>query len=342
MQDTIYRCDPHSFHGRVEMRPLESECLRDNALGDPHVREVPVYLPPGAEAGDQRYPVIYLLAGLTGRGQSMLETHPWKRGVVSRMDSAMAAGEVPPAILVMPDCFTKLGGSQYVNSSAVGLYEDHVVEELVPFVDQHYPTLSGRRAVCGKSSGGFGALHLGMRHPDLFPIVASISGDCCFEYTFGGEFLACLRGLTKFEGDPARFLESFYEEPNLSGDGHSILNVLAMAACYSPNPESPLGFDLPIDLHTGERIDEIWQRWLAFDPVVACESHADALRSLEWLYVECGIKDEFHLQWGARVLARKLEALKISFDHAEHDGGHFGIDSRYVELIPKLAERLMR
>ena len=321
------------------MRPLTSEALRENAAGDPHIREVPVYLPP--EIGtSELLPVIFVLAGLTGRGQSMLETHPWRKGVVKRYDEALVRGEVPRAILVMPDCFTVYGGSQYVNSSAVGNYEDHVVQELLPFVDEHYPTVVGRRALVGKSSGGFGALHLGMRYPKLFPVIASVSGDCCFEYTFGSEFLACLRGLTEFDGDPALFLEAFKAKPKLKGDGHSMLNVMAMAACYSPNPDAPLGFDLPVDLHTGQRVESVWKRWLEFDPVFACANHADALRSLEWLYLEAGTKDEFNLQFGLRVLTRELARLNIPFDHAEHGGGHFGLDDRYLELLPRIAERL--
>ncbi len=323
------------------MRPITSEALRGNGAGDPFVREVPVYVPPDLGASET-LPTIFILAGLTGRGQSMLETHPWRKGVVKRYDEGIVRGELPRALLVMPDCFTVYGGSQYVNSSAVGLYEDHVIQELVPFIDEHYPTLAGRRALVGKSSGGFGALHLGMRYPELFPVVASVSGDCCFEYTFSGEFLHCLRGLTAHEGDPAKFLEAFKAKPKLDGDGHAMLNVMAMAACYSPNPDAPLGFDLPFDLHTGQRIDSVWQRWLAFDPVVSCAEHADALRSLEWLYLECGLKDEFNLQFGLRVLADKLKGLDVPFEHVEHPGGHFGLDDRYLELLPRLADKLTR
>ena len=339
MSATRFVRDPYSFAGRVEMQPLESDILRGNAAGDPYVREVPVYLPPELEPGES-LPVIYLLAGLTGRGHSLLETHPWRKGVVKRYDEALVCDELPRAILVMPDCFTKYGGSQYVNSSATGAYEDHLVSELVPFVDKHYPTRPGRRALMGKSSGGFGAMHLGMHHPDLFPVIASVSGDCCFEYTFGSEILACLRGLVSFENDPSRFLAAFREKPKLDGDGHSILNVLAMSACYSPDPDSTLGFELPFDLHTGQRIDSVWQRWLAFDPVLACEQHVGALRSLDWLYLEAGQKDEFHLQFGLRVLVEKLKQLEVSHEHFEHDGGHFGLDDRYLELLPQLVQKL--
>jgi len=332
--------DPLAFHGRVETRTIESELLRGNLAGDPSAREVPVYLPPGWDAAGARFPVLFVLSGFTGRGQKYLDTHPWKRGVVHRYDEAVAKGEAPPAILVVPDCFTKLGGSQYVDSAYLGPYESHVVRELVPWVDERYPTLPGRRGVVGKSSGGFGALHLAMRHPELFPVCASISGDCHFAVSYASSFLPALRGLVPHQLDPARFLAKFLAEPKLSGDDHAVIEVLAMSACYSPNPASPLGFDLPFDLATGERIPAVFERWLAFDPLVACERHAEALRGLELLHLECGMRDEFHLQWGLRVLSKKLNALGIPHDHEEHEAGHMDIDHRYRLLFPKLIRRL--
>ena len=330
--------DPDTFQGRVEVHPFQSRVLENNALGDPALRETPIYLPP--QAGSESLPVIYMLVGFTGRPHSLLETHPWKSGVILTLDRAMATGEMPPAIVVMPNAFTRYGGSQYVNSSAVGAYEDHVVQELVPWVDATFPAREGRRGIIGKSSGGFGALHLGMRHADLFGAVASISGDCHFEYSYATDFLPALRGLIPFDGDPARFLAAFEENHELGGDGHATLNLLAMSACYSPNPDSPLGFDLPIDPHTGARVSEVWERWLAFDPVCACEQHAEALRSLNLLHLEAGTTDEFHLQFGLRVLAQRLTSLNIEHCHEEFDGGHFGINERYVQLMPRLIDAI--
>ena len=333
--------DPLAFRGRVEMRAFESELLRGNRVGDPNVRAVPVYLPPGSEKG-ARYPVVFLLTGFTGNGHDFLETHPWRRGVVAEFDAAVGRNEAPPAILVMPDCFTRFGGSQYVNSGLLGPYEDHVVRELAPWIDANYPTLAGRRAVVGKSSGGFGALHLAMRHPGVFPVAASISGDCHFEYCYGPDTLACARGLIPFGGDPAKFLAEFEAKPSLDGDNHVVLNILAMSACYSPNVAAPLGFDLPMDPRTGERIDAVWRRWLEFDPVLACERYAGNLKKLELLHVECGVRDEYHLQLSARVLVARLRELGISMTHEEHPGSHRGISHRYGAILPKVIATLAR
>jgi enterochelin esterase family protein len=334
---------PHSLsglHGRVELFPIESELLRGNPARDPHVRELPVYLPRAASA--EAVPVIFVLAGYTGRGQNHLDTHPWRPGIVERFDREIEQGRASPAILALPDCFTRLGGSQYVNSAYLGPYEDHLVEELVPFIDRTLKPRAGRRAVAGKSSGGFGALHLAMRHPEIFPLAGSISGDVHFEYCYGPDLLRCLRAITERGGDPVAVLREFERTRDLSGDGHAVVMSFAMAACYSPDPKSPLGFELPFDLHTGERIERIWRRWLEFDPLHAVDRHVESLRRLELLHLECGRRDEFHLLWGLRQLCRKLRQLGIEFECEEHDGGHRGLDDRQVALLCKLAGALVR
>ena len=334
--------DPLAYQGRVELHAIDSKILANNPLGDPHLRQLPIYLPPGHEAPNTQLPCIYLLPGFTGSPNKYLSTHPWKLGIVARFDRAIANGTAQPAILVMPDCFTRIGGSQYVNSSAVGRYEDYIVEEILPFVDATFPVLPGRRGVVGTSSGGFGALHFAMHHSNLFSAAASVSGDCCFEYTFKIEMLSALRGLVAHNFDPAQFLKDFEVTHELSGDGHAILNILAMSACYSPNPESALGFDLPMDLRTGELLPEVWERWLNFDPLRAAEHHIAALQSLDLLHLEAGLADQFNLQWGLRRLVDKLTSLSIPHEHEEHAGSHFGLDPRYDALLPKLAETLIK
>ena len=114
-----------------------------------------------------------------------------------------------------------------------------------------------------------------------------------------------------------------------------------MSACYSPNPESELGFDLPVDLHSGERIASVWSRWLGFDPVVIADVYGDGLRKLRWLHLSAGTRDEFHLQFSCRILARRLRALDIPVLHEEFDGGHFGLDERYLDVVPRMVEALI-
>jgi enterochelin esterase family protein len=283
---------------------------------------------------------VFLLIGFTGNGQEFLEAHPWRRGVVLEYDAALARGAVPPAILALPDAFTKYGGSQYVDSAFNGPYARYVAEELVAFADRSAPTLPGRRGVVGKSSGGVGALHLAMRHPGVFQAAASISGDAGFEGCHAPAFWECARALVPYGGDARRFLDEFLAKPDLSGDRFGALNTIAMSACYSPNLASPIGCDLPLDTRTGERLEAVWRRWLEFDPLVACERHVDALRALLFLHVECGARDEYNIQFGTRRLSEKLRALGIPHTAEEHDGSHRGIQHRYLEVLPRLVRAL--
>ena len=121
-----------SISSQIIFETITSDALRANPLGDPYQRRVPVYLPPGYNQNKAHYPVVYLLSGFTGRGAMMLNDSPFNETIQERMDRLIAAGQVQPMILVLPDCITRYGGSQYLNSSATGRYEDHLIDELVP------------------------------------------------------------------------------------------------------------------------------------------------------------------------------------------------------------------
>ncbi len=327
--------------GTVTIESITSDALRGNPLGDPYVRRVPVYLPPGYETGRARYPVVFVLTGFTGRGMMLLNDAPWDETLPQRMDRLIAEGKVQPMILVMPDCFTRIGGSQYLNSSAVGNYEDHVVKELVALIDQKYRTMADRdhRALVGKSSGGYGSVILAMRHPDVFGLMASHSGDMYFEYCYKPDIVHAIGALRKLGG-----LDKFWNEiPTIRPRGkdfNDAINVIAMAACYSPNPHAPHGFDLPFDSETGELREEVWNRWLDWDPVGLVDKHLDALRSLRLIYLDAGLRDEFNLQYGARVFVQRLNARGVQYIHEEFEDGHFGIQYRYDVSLKALSDAL--
>ncbi len=242
--------------GRVVIETFESEALRGNRAGDPATRKVPVYLPPSYDAEPaRRYPVVFVLTGFMGRGRMLLNDGPWSPALNDRMDALIAAGRAGETILVMPDCFTRYGGSQYLNSSATGRYEDHVIEELVPWADRTFRTRAARehRGVAGKSSGGYGALVLGMRHPDVFGAVACHSGDLYFDYCYRGDVPAFCTAIQR-AGGVGPWLEAFERKLQKKHDDFTVLNVLGMAASYSPNPATPpFGVDLPCDLWTAAR-----------------------------------------------------------------------------------------
>lgn len=328
--------------GQVAMEWFESALLRGNPCGDPHLRRVPVYLPPAYDAERaRRFPVVYVLTGFTGRGRMLLNDNAWSPALDDRMDALIAAG-CGEMILVMPDCLTRYGGSQYLNSSATGRYEDHLLEELVPWADRMFRTIPDRdhRGIAGKSSGGYGALMHGLRHADVFGAVACHSGDIYFEYCYRpdvGKFCSIVQAA----GGLAPWLEAFERKKQKSQDDFVALNILGMAAAYSPNPATaPFGIDVPCNLETGEFREDVWRRWLAFDPLALIERHADALRSLRTLFIDCGTRDEWNLHLGARLMHRRLEALGVPHTHEEFDDGHMNVSYRYDVSLPRLARAL--
>lgn len=329
--------------GRVVIESFESAVLRGNAAGDPHVRQVPVYLPPSYDREpSRRYPVAFVLTGFTGRGRMLLNDNPWSPSLPDRMDSLIARGASREMILVMPDAFTRYGGSQYLNSSATGRYEDHLIEELVPWVDRAFRTRAARehRGVIGKSSGGYGALLHGMRHPDVFGAVACHSGDMVFEYCYRGEVPKfCSR--VQHGGGLERWLAAFEAAPQKKSEDFTALNILGMSASYSANPATkPFGIDLPCDLETGAFREDVWARWLEHDPMVILDRHAEALRSMRLLFLDCGTRDEFFLHLGARLFTRRLRDLKIPHAYQEYDDGHMNVSYRYDVSLPRMAEAL--
>lgn len=122
-----------------------------------------------------------------------------------------------------------------------------------------------------------------------------------------------------------------------SKDWFSALVIIAMSACYSPNQDSPYGFDLPCDPYMGEMNDEVWQRWLEYDPVRLVEDKIDPLRGLRALYLDCGTRDEYNLFLGARMLHALLESNGIKHTYEEFEGGHHGNSWRFETSLPFLS-----
>lgn len=348
---------PSAARGELRRFVYDSQVLRNNPLGDPAERELWAWLPPDYD-GVQRYPVLWVFAGFTGHGRGAINDDPWSPGIDVRMERMLASLEAEPVILVFPDCFTRLGGSQYLNSSAIGRYEDYVCDELVPFVDAQLRTKGdGHRGALGKSSGGYAALRLAMRRPGLFHGVASHSGDCAFDLVYRPDFPLVARTLARF-GSVEAFLVDFESTRRKTSSQIHALNVLAMAAAYSPKPVGarPAGvtpgssgrasidssFELPFDLHDLTLRDEVWARWLENDPLVMLDdaAQADALRQLSVLFVDVGTRDEYNLDFGARRLHAKLDALEIRHRYEEFDDGHRGLSYRYERSIPLLSRML--
>jgi enterochelin esterase family protein len=326
-----------NLKGRIEPLVIDSKVLAGNPLGDPARRETPIYLPPGYD-DDAPLPVVVCLTGFTGTGRQLLHDTPWRRSVPVRYESLLARGVVGPMVLAFPDAFTRLGGSQYMNSTAVGRYEDHVIDEIFPAIAERFRVGARPRSwgVMGKSSGGFGALRLAMLHPESLAALACHSGDMYFTYCYLPDFPKAARLLER-HGGLHGFMKTFDDQPRKLPEYVTALNIVAMAACYSPS-RSGRGIDLPFDIKTGKIIDEVWARWLENDPLTLLEREdcRAALLGMRLVYLDCGKRDEFNLQYGARIFAERLGRLGITHRHEEFDDGHFDIGYRQESSLAKM------
>src|SRR5260370_4677965 len=303
--------------GRFEEVTFTSELLKGNRLGDPFERPLWIYLPPGYDANPtKRYPTIYMIQGFTGQLDMWRNRAPFRKNFPELADELFARREAPPCILVWVDCWTSLGGSQFVDSPATGRYHTYLCDEIVPWVDSHYRTLSQRehRGISGKSSGGYGAMITPMLRPDLWEGLAPHAGDALFEMLYLPGFPASVPTLRdQYAGSIEKFWEDFRSRPPFSKRGDdSLLNDWCMAACYSADADGKI--HLPYDTATGMLIPEIWQRWLSWDPVRMVPAHADALRTMRAIYIDAGKRDKFYLDLGAVAFPRQPEnALLTAF-----------------------------
>ncbi len=335
------------MHGRIVESRLESRVLRGNRLGDPHVRDVLVYVPPGE--ADARYPVVIVLPGFAANHRSIVGYNAFQPNAVELYDALVAEGKAPPAILAMPDCTTRWGGSQFLDSEATGRYQTYLAEEVVPHVDASFRTIPERdaRAVVGKSSGGFGALRLAMDRPDVVAAVGSHAGDGAFEVSMRPLLTTAAIVLGKAGGARA-FAERVVQGGPRGSMEFDALFVLAAAAAYSPEPDADLPHcALPVELASGALVPDVWSRWLAHDPVERLDDRAggpsvEAMRRMRAIYLDAGDTDEHGLAFAARRLARALGTHGITARHEEFEGGHRGTAHRYATSLPYLIGALAR
>ena len=333
------------MHGTLDRLTVESELLADNPLGDPARRPLWVYRPPGVELDHPKpLPAVYVIQGYTGQLDMMFNRDPFSPTLIERYDALFASGDCPPALLVYVDAWTSYGGSQFLNSSSTGRYMDYLCDEVVPFVDERYPTAGDRdhRGLAGKSSGGYGAMVVPMVRPEVFGALASHAGDALFEAAYLPEFPAFVRTLRdRYESSFDVFFEHFTAAHSFDMDAFRAIELYGYAAAYSPDPAEPGKALLPVDLETGRLLDDVWAQWLEKDPVRMAPACADALRSMKRIYIDAGLQDEYFLDLGATAFSRELDKLGVAHSLELFDGRHGGISWRYPGAIRELVTALV-
>lgn len=355
--------------GRIVVLEHTSRVLADNPLGDPHQRKLNVWLPPQYDAPAHRgkkFPVFYDLVGYTGSGPSHTNWRNFDENVPERAARLIHEGKMGPAIIVFPDCFTALGGNQYINSSAMGNYADYLVKELIPFVDKEFRTLASRehRGCFGKSSGGYGAIIHGMKYAKYWGAIANHSGDAYFDFVYMNDWPRTLTEIMKHrlprrvagpidvrkeekgaakgidDGRVENFLEHIWKKQKPSdGEVHALM-IIAMAASYDTDPKAPLGFRLPFNLETGELIPERWKAWQKHDPIHLVGKYKANLRTLKGIYIDCGWRDQYSIHYGTRILSKRLSEARIKHVYEEFDDTHSGVDYRMDASLPFLYKAL--
>jgi enterochelin esterase-like enzyme len=347
----------------------QSTILADNPLGDPHVRRFPVWLPPdynrkGLHDRGKRFPVLFDLVGYTGSGAAHTNWRAFDENVPERAARLIHQHKMTGCIIVFTDCFTALGGNQYINSSAIGNYADYLTRELIPFIDKEFRTLASRehRGCFGKSSGGYGALIHGMKYTRYWGAIASHSGDAYFDFIYRADWPNTLTELARFRPDKQRegawslpsgyradgtddgriqaFLHYAWKRENLNpAELHCLMN-LCMAATYDPDPSAANGFRVPFDLETGALLPERWRFWLRHDPALLVNRHKSNLRKLKAIYLDCGWRDQYNIHYGNRMISSQLSKHGIAHRYDEFDGTHSGIDRRMDMSLPFLQAAL--
>ena len=283
-------------HERLEEVAFASPSIEGNPMGNPATRHAEVYLPPGYYNSIESYPVVYLLPGTPTTHNAFTDPSVWynmgleamfappdfpEMGFTAWMDDLIEQGRTREVIIVMPDGTSGYAWSMYTNSELNGDYEDYIVNDLVRYIDNNYRTKAdaANRVIMGHCVGGYGAIKLAIRHPDVFGIVAANSPIVRFE---SFKYLIPQMIAENPDGmqgpDPGKFFTSV---------------LYGFSAAFSPNLSNPPFFvDLPFNWPDDEVIESVWDRWLEHDPIYVLADYAEHARKLSGFYYDRGYEDE--------------------------------------------------
>lgn len=333
------RRDPSAPAGAVHRRTINSNILKKETLGDPTYRLIDIYVPAGHDG--RGLPLLVDIVGFTAGGPAHTNWKNFGENLPERLDRLIASGAVPPCVVAFPDCFTKLGGNQYINSEGTGRWADFLMNEAVAFVENEFGCGGkGKRGIFGKSSGGYGAMVHALLYPDFWSAAAVHSGDMGFDLMYRHEMPTVLRALATVGGTPKAWLEKFFAAPKIKDADVHIIMMLCQAATFDPDTSAFMNIRLPVDAHTCEFIADRWQNWLNWDPLVIAETRADDLKKLKLLYIDCGDVDQYNLVYGARRMHALLEKRGVAHIYEEFPDNHSSVDYRMDKSLPLLVKAL--
>ncbi|MGC8609225.1 MAG: alpha/beta fold hydrolase, partial [Thermoplasmata archaeon] len=290
---------------------IKANSLKNNRLGDPIDREIVTI---DVNSNDKT-PVLIGLAGFFGSNRSFLNRNYASADFQSILKQIAERNDGTGFTVVLPDTMTAIYGNQYLNSVAVGNYEDFITKDVLNYIHEKF----GNRSIgiFGRSSGGFGAYTLATRHPDLFGGFIDVSGDSAFEYSYIKDFPESFREIRKYGGLQEWYV-SMRAKKNHKSSEISAINTVAMSAFYSPDTKSDMNIALPFDLKNGEFNGKVWKRWLSLDPAKNISDRLDVLKEMA-VFLQVGSHDEFNLDIGIRIMHEKLERENIVHFFEEYD-----------------------
>ncbi|MEM0156956.1 MAG: alpha/beta hydrolase-fold protein [Thermoplasmataceae archaeon] len=311
----------------IHREEIHGNSLRNNALEDPENRDVILI---EHNCRDDT-PILVGLAGFFGTAQSFLNRSYTNMDFLSTLEMIIRNDPDLSFVIALPDTMTGLHGNQYLNSGAVGNYEDFITEDVTGFLEKRY----GRRkmGIFGKSSGGFGAYNLASLYPAIFSGFIDVSGDSAFEFCYLKDFPVAYKTVRKY--NTGKFIDHFSQSPSHTSDELNTMNLIAMSAFYSPEEDEDSGIGLPFRVDTGLIREDIWKKWLKFDPVRNVKSRLESLGGQTAIF-QVGNHDEFSLNLGIEALSSILNENGIQNTLMRYDEGHFGIDYFYGDSIPML------
>ncbi|MCH9650328.1 MAG: hypothetical protein K0U98_18995 [Deltaproteobacteria bacterium] len=307
--------------GRLVIQTVHATTLENTVTGENPDRTVAVYLPPSYFSQPSRhFPTLFLLHGI-GDTESVWTKawdeadDPW--GTVPRLlDHGIASGQLREMIVVMPDLRSKAGGSFYTDSTVTGRWQEFVTRELPAWVGGQFRSLASAesRGIAGHSMGGYAAIVIGMKFPDVFSVVYGMNSatlDWGNDLSRDNPAFRSVLERQKWED-----LKGFYE-----------VGIIAVGQAFSPNPERPPFYvDFPFQVGDGGELvpsQPGHQRWEEHFPIHLVERYRDNLLSLRGLRFDTCNDDEFtHIPPTSRSLSRRLTELEVPHIFEEYNGDH--------------------